>query len=97
MNYKLDKLQRHTAYIILLAELKKKITEDSHTYWGICELSYKFFAIDPDNDGRFRNMKLYYPELWERRDGGREEHSMWLWNNNTNRVIALQKSIKETA
>jgi hypothetical protein len=95
MKSELTKSQRHTAYIIMLVELQLRMTH-SRLQHGLCDISQTLFDIDPDSDLQFGNMRKYFPELWKHRAGGKVHHSIWLWNNNYERVEALEAGIKET-
>jgi hypothetical protein len=62
---KLNKLQRHTAYIIMLVELESQRYSDDDWYrFQLCHLVYKLFGID--NKG--------FSDVWEGRWFGGCDH-----------------------
>lgn len=87
---KLNKLQRYTAYCIMLAEIEREV------YLGFCGVASVAFGIDLDDDFRFSNFKKYFPELWRKRKRGEDECSVLLWDCKAARISALQAAIIET-
>jgi hypothetical protein len=85
---KLTKSQRHTAYILMLAQLKKS------TF--LCSIFCDLTGIDLDEDSRFSNFKNILPELWLKKDPGESELSGILWKNKARRTKALKQCIEET-
>lgn len=90
---KLTRLQRYAAYCIMLAEME-------FGYKRLCYLCQDVFDIDLDDDYRFGNLKLLFPELWKNRGwlGGiiREDGEAFLWGNSRERIEALKQRIIET-
>lgn len=88
---KLTKLQRHTAYIILLYEY------ETLKFRWLCGTFHSVTDIELDPDFRFTNFKLMLPELWRKRQKGTDEHSLFLFESYEHRVAALKQCISETA
>jgi hypothetical protein len=88
---KLDKSQRHTAYIIAEAELP------NYGYYGLCHLFDNVFDIELDNDYYFGNLKSLFPELWRERATGKGDTNAYLWDDDEQRRKALRNCIKKTA
>lgn len=83
---KLTKLQRHTAYIIMLAESNK-------LGYGFCWMMLKLFYLTPSEI----IIKRYFPELYRKRPpgGGR----FWFTVNRAGwqkRIKLLKQCIEET-
>lgn len=85
---KLKKLQRHTAYIIMLAECNEDV--------GFCKLILDLFDIG--DGGNEYVMKDHFPELFQKRPA--DCRSFWFPlspDGNNKRKLLLQECIKETA
>ena len=87
---KLTKLQRHTAYIILLHEIEVSVL------LGICPIFSYMSGIELDDDGLFTKFKTMLPELWNKRRCGRNECYAFLWETDAERISALKQCIEET-
>jgi len=87
---KLTKLQRHTAYIILLYETERNV------FFELCH-TFRYIAdIELDDDGFFTNLKTMLPELWDKRGHGKNEKSAFLWDTDAERISAIKQCIEET-
>lgn len=91
---KLNKLQRHTAYILMLVEINKRPLR----YGGFCEVINDVFDLDvcePYKTG-FPNFRETFPEIMNKitRD---EVQYVFLFSNWGERKTALEQCIKETA
>lgn len=88
---KLTKLQRYTAYVILLDEFMKPLGDK---YWRICIclLFDEIFGFG-END-----LHKILPELYAKRTvkpSGLIQNSTW-FNSESERIAALKQCIKET-
>lgn len=95
---KLNRLQRHTAYVIMLAEAERpKRFKD----YGLCELSYDVFEFKTEGSESHwvDNIRLFFPELYKKRTTD-DNLSKWFeyskkgWNS---RKKILKQCINETA
>lgn len=84
----LDKLERYTAYCILLKEMKDNPQ-------GICVIWYSLFKEISwlDND---KNLKHLLPELWEKRTSPVVRDTDSWFEDDNQRIEALKECIKET-
>lgn len=87
---RLTKIQRHTAYVLILYEIKRT----GITY--VCTAFDRLVGMELDADGMFTNLKLILPELWKKRDDDAGEWSLALWRSNADRIKALKDCISET-
>ena len=97
----LTKLQRYTAYCIMLAEAETEGIE-----LGLCHLSGKLFDLYPLESGYGRpardkfghvyetqvRVDTVYPEIWRKR----EIDGAYWFEDNDERIAALKQCIKET-
>lgn len=85
---KLTRLQRHTAYIIMLAEF-----EEEFGSLFFCTLMYLFSL--PQNQEAIRK---YFPELWAKKPRPTYTINCWFMSSEKGRRIdILKQCIKETA
>jgi hypothetical protein len=97
---KLTKDQRHTAYIIMLAEAENRIDELAEDGDGFCWLICDTFGIysnwDRQDDGMYGNNTKFFTELQKKKPKGKH---YWFdtdengWNK---RIELLNKCIEET-
>jgi len=98
---KLTKLQRHTAYIIMLAEYEcdynKRKNDFSDNWYGKKSSTDSGFCMMLDvlfgEDFYFTYDDGVFPELKKRET--QKKHA-WKIKDNKERIIVLKKSIKET-
>lgn len=88
---KLTKSERHTAYIIMLAEVEKTVLSSGV---GFCHLCEKLWSIDLDNNGWFANFQKIFPELFDKRCNS--VMGCYLFDNWQQRKEALKQCIIET-
>jgi hypothetical protein len=87
---KLTKLQRHTAYIILLAEF-----EESFGFEFFCDAVYSLFDW-PFGEGTIRD---YLPELYRHKPATLDDSGGWFSDNEdgvNTRIKLLKQCIEET-
>ncbi len=98
---KLDKLQRHTVYIIMLSEAENDMIYVNgervwlSNGWGMCHILYYTLGIaDTDNSCYFgKVINIYLPELAAKENGGwpRKDEEGW-----KKRIEFLKECIEET-
>ena len=86
---KLTKEERHEWYKSILEILHN---HDRH----ICGTVAELYGVQLDEDMRFTNFKEYLPELWNKREDGKNELSPYLWGSQEERIAALKACIEET-
>lgn len=84
---KLTKLQRHTAYILMLEEGKK------YEYrFGVCATWNGLFY-----DHTWKNLKYILPELFRKRQYAHTSLLEFWFKSSKSRKLAIEQCIKETA
>jgi len=95
---KLTKLQRYTAYVILMAEAK----DQYEFYSGLCKLIGKCLDENPERWSKSDLSLTNLPELKSKGtgrfncDGDKKEHGPYIFRNWQERIAALQQCINET-
>lgn len=96
---KLTKLQRHTAYIIMLREAE--LFYDFDNDYGLCKMSYDVLGLYTYCYGHknwIYNISNYLPELWAKRLTD-SVYSSWFTKDKKGwdeRIKILKQCVKET-
>jgi hypothetical protein len=100
---KLNKLQRHTAYIIMLAEIDRNSNKLSHFATdGFCYLACNILGLTDSNNGYDLIIDEYFPELNSKKPTVLSRFGLWFKLPITNiigkekRIELLKQCIKET-
>lgn len=83
---KLTKLQRFTAYCIMMAWFEE------NNWRFFCEAMREVFGLPFSS----QTIKEYFPELYRKRPTGKDGEQSWFGNNSPERKKLLKQCIEET-